>query len=94
MTAPYTITGTTAHVRATGSILYRWPTGWRYVQAPQVCQGKGCQLPAAGLLSWHNKRGLLYDFAGCSSCARDKRQDIEAQGMTVRASRLGSEATS
>ena len=93
MSLPYTITGDVARVRATGSTLYRWPTGWRYVQAPRVCQGKGCQRPAAGLLSWHDKRGLLYDFAGCSACARAKREDIEALGFTVRASRLGSEAS-
>jgi hypothetical protein len=74
-------------VLATRSELHQWPSGWRYVPPPQACES--CGAPAAGLLSWHGRLGLLFDFAGCAPCAKTRRAQIEAEGFTVRVSRLG-----
>lgn len=71
-----------------GTTLHRWPTGWRLVPPPALCQQKGCTAPAAGLLTWHDKMGRLNDFAGCVACARVRRTAVEAEGFVVRASRL------
>ncbi len=75
-------------VLATRSELYPWPSGWRYVPMPTRCEARGCTKPAEGLLSWHGRQGLLFDFAGCVACAKTRRAQIAAEGFTVRASRL------
>lgn len=73
-------------VTESGATLYRWPGGWRYVPPPTLCQK--CKQPATGLLSWHDKMGLLYDFAGCNRCASAKRYEVESSRFTVRAYRF------
>jgi hypothetical protein len=83
-------------VLKTRSELHQWPSGWRYCPPPDVCEGTNlrgdaCGKPADGLLSWHGRMGLLFDFAGCMTCASTRRAQIEAEGYKVRASRLGSQ---
>jgi len=73
-------------VTESGATLYRWPTGWRYVPPPTLCQG--CGKPAEGLLSWHDRMGLLHDFAGCKRCADAKRKEVESSRFAVRAHRF------
>jgi hypothetical protein len=70
------------------SNLYRWPNGWRYVPPPTHCP---CGAVAVGLITWTDKMGRSFDFAGCAKCGRDKRSEIEKQGFKYVLGRLGKE---
>lgn len=69
-----------------GTQLYQWPSGWRYVPPPAVCEV--CAAPVVGLYSWHDHMGRLCDFAGCDSCARTKKDQLADLKITPRAYRL------
>lgn len=83
---PKSVDELTEFVTGSGATLYRWPSGWRYVPPPTLCQK--CGKPAEGLLSWRDRMGLLYDFAGCDRCASAKRSEVEASRLTVRVHRF------
>jgi hypothetical protein len=78
---------TTYLVKETGTVLYKWPTGWRPAPPPTAC--KGCGKPAVGLMSWtHPKLKTLEDFAGCRACGTAKKEELLRQGLSVSVAKL------